>query len=199
VLAYQFVATRDVELKGLRFPFSLRWHCGRGIHQLSKSHGGELFRQMGKVHIRREEMFDVYMAPDRTGAVTGRLEIDLVLPSSQSEPDWEALARTYSTHPRGFGLSLAQTMFQLPWYPWQIEAVASRMDTKPRSLQMVLFRESYSFDAALRRCRQLNTLLRAGRTDCIFELVPEAVGSITPKEDALKAAGKYPGSRPEAY
>lgn len=156
----------------------------RGFVSLSRS-GGIARAEFTNFQKASAEMFDVYMMPDQTGAVAGRLEIDLVLPASQSEPDWDALACTYSTDPRGFGLSLAQTMFRLPWYPWRLETVASRLGTKPRSLQIVLFRESYSFDAALRRCRQLNTLLRAGRTDCTFEIVPGAVGSIASKEDAL--------------
>jgi hypothetical protein len=171
VLAYQFVATRGVELKGLRFPFPLRWYSERGIHRLSKGCRGELLRRGGYARIRLEELFDVQMTPDETGAVTGRLELGLTVKNTLSEPDWRALALMYSSKYRGFGVVLAQNMFQLPWYPWTIETVASRLDTKPRALQMTLFRECYSFDAALRRCRRLDTLLRVGNAHCIFEIV----------------------------
>ena len=171
VLAYRFVATRGVELRGLRFPFALRWHTGRGIHQLSKTHSGQRYRPGGEVRIRLEEMFDVHMLPDETGAVTGRLEIELITADGPSEPDWHRLALIYSPHGRGFGLALTQSMFGLPWYPWTLESVAGRLCATPRSIQMALFRESYSFDAALRRCRHLHTLLRVGLAHCRFEAV----------------------------
>lgn len=121
--------------------------------------------------IRHEEMFDVHMMPDETGAVTGRLEIDLMLRNKQSEPDWHSLALSYACNGRGFGLALTQSMFASPSYPWTLESLAARLGARPRAIQMALFRESYSFDAALRRCRSLHTLLRAGHAHCTFEAV----------------------------
>jgi hypothetical protein len=171
MLAYRFVATRGVEITGLRFPFALRWCAGRGIHQLSRSRSGERFRPCGEVLIHREEMFDVHMMPDATGAVTGRLEIDLMQRHEQSEPDWRSLALTYVSSGRGFGLAVTQSMFALPAYSWTLDALAARLGATPRAIQMALFRESYSFDAALRRCRYLHTLLRVGHAHCTFEAV----------------------------
>jgi len=171
VLAYRFVATRGVEIRELRFPFALRWHAGRGIHLLSKTHGGARFRSGDEVRIGLEEMFDVRMIPDETGAVTGRLELEQMIRAERPVPDWRWLALAYSAHGRGFGLALTQSMFGLPWYPWTLDSLATHLCAKPRSIQMALFRESYSFDAALRRCRHLNTLLRVGLAHCRFEAV----------------------------
>ncbi|MGU7776157.1 hypothetical protein ACV229_39135 [Burkholderia sp. MR1-5-21] len=175
VLAYQFVATRGVELRELRFPFPLIWHSDRGIHQVSKGSGGELLRGGSHVRIRMEELFDVQMTPDETGAVSGRLELGVTVDRALSEPEWDALALMYASNSRGFGVALTQSMFQLPWYPWTIEKVASQLDAKPRALQMTLFRECYSFNAALRRCRGLDTLLRVGNAHCAFEIVADSV------------------------
>lgn len=113
-------------------------------------------------------MFDVSMMPDETGAVTGRLEIDLDVSDAEAEPDWNALAAALSSNVRGVGLALTQTMFRFPWHGWKLEAVAARLDTTPRMLQMALFREAYSFDATLRRCRRLNSLLQIGHAHCTF-------------------------------
>ncbi|MBN3793055.1 hypothetical protein [Burkholderia sp. Ac-20353] len=184
-MAYQFIATRGVELKALRFPFPLRWHSERGILQLSTACGGELVCRGSNVPVRPEELFDVQMAPDETGAVAGRLELGLTVKGPLLEPDWDTLTSIYSSNGRGFGLALAQNMFRLPWYPWSLENVASQLDTKPRALQMTLFRECYSFDAALRRCRRLDTLLREGNAHCSFERV-----TVSAEDAATK-----PGSR----
>lgn len=172
VQAYRFAATRGVAFKDLRFPFPLRWHAGRGIHQLSTRHGGERIDLRGEASMRVEELFDVQLFPDQTGAATGRLEIDLVARDRRSEPDWTSLALSLSCG-RGFGLALTQSMFALPSYPWALEPVAAQIGTKPRSIQMALFRESYSFDAALRRCRHLDALLRTGFDRCRFEAIAE--------------------------
>ncbi|WP_155630848.1 hypothetical protein [Burkholderia cepacia] len=173
MLAYQFIATRVVELKELRFPFPLKWHPERGIHHLSNECGGELLRRGSFIGVRPEELFDVQMMPDETGAVAGRVELNLTVISTPLEPDWDTLESVFSNNCRGFGVLLAQSMFQLPWYPWTIKTVASRIGTKPRALQMALFRECYSFDAVLRRCRRLNTLLQLGSDDCTFERVSD--------------------------
>ncbi|WP_321897430.1 hypothetical protein [Burkholderia cepacia] len=178
-MAYQFIATRVVELKELRFPFPLKWHPVRGIHHLSTGCGEALIRRDSYINIRPEELFDVQMTPDETGAVAGRVELSLTMIDTLLEPDWDTLASVYSKNCRGFGVLLAQNMFQQPWYPWTIRAVASRLDTKPRALQMALFRECYSFDAMLRRCRRLNTLLQLGSHDCTFEMIVDSADAPT--------------------
>ncbi|WP_124500876.1 MULTISPECIES: hypothetical protein [unclassified Burkholderia] len=175
-MAYQFVATRSVELTGLRFPFPLKWYAERGFLRISNEGRGELLFQGGNADVRVEESFDIRMTPDETGAVAGRLELDLTVKSALTEPEWGDLAAAYSGSRRGFGVALTQNMFQLPRYAWTLEKVASKLDIKPRALQMTLFRECYSFDSALRRCRQLDMLLQEGNSYCdclIFERVAE--------------------------
>ncbi|WP_124612020.1 hypothetical protein [Burkholderia sp. Bp9143] len=171
MLAYQFFALREVTLTDLRFPFTARWYSERGVVKLSKRYGSELVRRDGFAHVRREELFDVAMSPDQTGAVAGQLQLDLPAQGGNSEPDWCALAAAYENGKGGLGFVLAQNMFLLPEYPWTISALASRLAIKPRMLQMSLFQECYSFDAVLRRCRRLNALLQLGGAGCVFEIV----------------------------
>ena len=114
------------------------------------------------MRVRTEELFDVCAIPDETGAAIGWLELEIGACGAATEPDWKGLTQAFSRDGGGFGLALAQNMFRLPWYAWRIEDVARALGVTRRALQMALFRESYSFDAALRRCRRLNQLLREG-------------------------------------
>jgi hypothetical protein len=120
------------------------------------------------MRVRSEELFDVCAIPDETGAAIGWLELEINVCSTATEPDWKVLKQAFLRDGGGFGLALAQDMFRVPWYAWRIEDVARELGVTRRSLQMALFRESYSFDAALRRCRRLNQLLREGDARCRF-------------------------------
>jgi hypothetical protein len=113
------------------------------------------------VRLKAEQLFGIHMTPDSSGAVTINLAIDVGQTTRRPEPDWAELARVY-LEARGFGQALAQSMFKNPLYPWNLGQTASALGAQPRSLQMALFREGYSFDAALRRCRRLHTLLEEG-------------------------------------
>jgi len=167
---------REVTLTDLRFPFTARWYSERGVVKLSRRYGSELVRRGHFAHVRREELFDVAMSPDQTGAVAGQLQLDLPARSGNTEPDWPALASAYENTEGGLGFVLAQNMFFAPEYPWTIGALASRLAIKPRMLQMRLFQECYSFDAVLRRCRRLNALLQIGGPDCTFEVITGLCG-----------------------
>ncbi|AFT90175.1 hypothetical protein LMG9964_06248 [Paraburkholderia phenoliruptrix] len=161
-LEYQLSATRSVRIDNLRFPFPLRWRAVRGRFRLSTArNAGDTTRS--EVRLRAEQLFDICMTPDSSGAVTTNLAIDFGPFRPRLEPDWDELGRVYP-YSRGFGLALVRSMFQSPYFPWDLRETAWALRTPPRSLQMTLFREGYSFDAALRRCRQLNTLLEKGDT-----------------------------------
>ncbi|MEX3985126.1 hypothetical protein AB4Y45_39875 [Paraburkholderia sp. EG287A] len=149
-------------MKGLRFPFAVAWRAERGHHVLTSRLGGKQLDLNAPMRVRTEEMFDVYAIPDESGAASGWLELEIGAYTAAMEPDWKGLTQAFSRDGGGFGLALAQAMFRLPWYAWRIEDVARALGVTRRSLQMALFRESYSFDAALRRCRRLNQLLREG-------------------------------------
>jgi hypothetical protein len=159
-LNYQLSAMRNVRIGDLRFPFPSRWRAVRGTQRVSTSNDTGLPAH-SEVRIKAEQLFDIHMTPDSSGAVTTHLTIDLGPITLRSEPDWDELGRAYP-FTRGFGMVLARSMFQIPVYPWNLRETASALRTQPRSLQMTLFREGYSFDAALRRCRRLNVLLEEG-------------------------------------
>lgn len=140
-------------------------------------------RQLGlnvPTRVRAEEMFDVCAMPDETGAAIGWLELDIETLATATEPDWKVLKQAWSRDQGGFGLALAQDMFRLPLYAWRIEDVARALSVTRRSLQMALFRESYSFDAALRRCRRLNQLLREGDARCRFAAIARSAAQEPP-------------------
>ncbi|TDG06062.1 hypothetical protein E1N52_22795 [Paraburkholderia guartelaensis] len=118
--------------------------------------------------------------PDETGAAIGWLELEIDTWTTTTEPDWRRLMQAFSRNGGGFGLALAQDMFRLPWYAWRIEDVARALGVTRRSLQMALFRESYSFDAALRRCRRLNQMLREGDARCRFAAIARSAAQEPP-------------------
>jgi hypothetical protein len=167
VSLYRFDATRAVELKGLRFPFASTWRAERGHHVLTKRMGRQRLNLDAPMRVDREEMIDVCAIPDETGAASGWFELHTGVCVSTTVPDWATLSAAFSRG-EGFGLALTQAMFGLPGYAWRIEIVAAELGITRRALQMTLFRESYSFDAALRRCRRLNQLLRDGDARCRF-------------------------------
>ncbi len=157
-----------MELKGLRFPFPLTWRAERGHHALTRRAGIGHAVLNCPVRVRVEELFDARAIPDETGAATGWLELDIDLRGAVCGPDWHELAVALRRGNGSFGLALTQGMFKAPSYAWTIEEVARELGVTRRELQMTLFRESYSFDAALKRCRSLNGLLRQSDTRCRF-------------------------------
>ncbi|MBN3728973.1 hypothetical protein G3N92_33035, partial [Burkholderia sp. Ac-20379] len=123
----------------------------------------------GLTRLPAEQLFDIEVVPGRSGAAAGAI----VLPAPAfvagggTEPDWAALRAQLGAQPactarHGFALALTQAMFELPGYAWRIERVARELDVSRRAIQMALFRECYSFNAALLRCRRLNRLLDGG-------------------------------------
>jgi hypothetical protein len=162
VHVYRFHTTRKTEWKGLRLPFTSIWRAERGHHVLTRRLGEEPLRLHVPMRIRAEELIDICAVPDRTGAASGWLELEVDVCADATEPDWNALRQAITAGSSGFGLALAQAMFKLPRYAWRIEEVACELGVTRRALQMTLFRESYSFDAALRRCRRLSEWLSDG-------------------------------------
>lgn len=157
---YAFVSLRGFHLSALQFPFPLVWRVERGSIRISARANVNAIAAGRSTRVRTEELFDVDVLPDRSGAAVGHLEIALPLPASLVEPDWSHLASCLASSTRGgFGLALTQSMFRLPRYPWNVRTVARELGLDARILQMVLFRESYSFHAALQRCRRLTSLL----------------------------------------
>lgn len=173
VHVYRFDTTRKIEWKGLRLPFASTWRAERGHHVLTRRLGERPLHLNVPTRIWAEELIDVCAVPDQTGAATGWLELDIETRAAITEPDWNALRQAF-TASGGFGLALAQAMFRLPQYAWRIEQVARELGVTRRSLQMTLFRESYSFDAALRRCRRLHEWLRYGDRRCRFAEFPSS-------------------------
>jgi hypothetical protein len=171
---------RETQLKGLRFPFALAWRAERGRHVLTSRLGGKQLGLNAPMRVRTEEMFDVYAIPDETGAASGWLELEIDGWTTATVPDWNGLTQAFSRDGGGFGLALAQAMFRLPWYAWRIEDAACALGVTRRSLQMALFHESYSFDAALRRCRRLDQLLREGDARCRFAAIARSVAQEPP-------------------
>jgi hypothetical protein len=157
---YQLNAMRSVRIDGLRIPFPSYWCAVRGTQRLSTSNDIRLSTHPD-AFVRAEQLFAIHMTPDSSGAVTINLTIDIGPSRSRLEPDWDQLRRAY-LYGRDFGPALVQSMFQMPRYAWRLGEVAAALEAPPRSLQMTLFREGYSFDAALRRCRRLHMLLEAG-------------------------------------
>jgi hypothetical protein len=180
VHVYRFDTMRETQLKGLRFPFALAWRAERGCHVLTSRLGGKQLGLNAPMRVRTEEMFDVCAIPDETGAASGWLELEIDACTTATVPDWNGLMQAFSRDGGGFGLALAQAMFRLPWYAWRIEDAARALGVTRRSLQMALFRESYSFDAALRRCRRLNQLLREGDARCRFAAIARSVAQEPP-------------------
>jgi hypothetical protein len=129
------------------------------VHHVRRNLSDGLLESGRCIRIRREELFHIHLIPDHTGVATGRIELDLDMLATGLEPDWDVLASAFSESSRGFGLALTQAMFQLPWYTWNLETVATRIKTTRRCVQAKLFREAYSFCSALHRCRQLHSLL----------------------------------------
>jgi len=177
---YRFDTMRETQLKGLRFPFALAWRAERGRHVLTSRLGGKELGLNAPMRVRTEEMFDVCAIPDETGAASGWLELEIDGCLTASEPDWKGLTQAFSRDRGGFGLALAQDMFRLPTYAWRIDDVARALGVTRRSLQMALFRESYSFDAALRRCRRLNQLLHEGDARCGFAVIARSAAQEPP-------------------
>ncbi|SIT41411.1 conserved hypothetical protein [Paraburkholderia ribeironis] len=168
-LEYQLSATRSVQLNDLRFPFPSHWRAVRGTQRLSTASNAGLSLH-SEARVRAEQLIDIFMTPDTSGGVTTHLTIDFGPMTPRPDPDWDELGRVYH-HARGFGLALARSMFQTPYYPWKLHETASALGTLPRSLQKTLFRECYSFDAALRRCRRLNGLLEEGNSSAGLRVV----------------------------
>lgn len=179
VHVYRFDTTRKMEWKGLRFPFASTWRAERGHHVLTRRLGEKPLRPDIPTRIWPEELIDVCAIPDQTGAATGWLELDIDASVTATEPDWNALRQAFKAS-GGFGLALAQAMFRLPQYTWRIEEVAHELGVTRRSLQMTLFRESYSFDAALRRCRRLHEWLSFGDPRCRFAGFPSSAAFAPP-------------------
>ncbi|SAK63034.1 hypothetical protein AWB82_03260 [Caballeronia glebae] len=143
----------------MRFPFSVGWHAERGAHYIRRG-AGEGHLEAGAIaRIKAEELFDICLVPDHTGAVAGTIELEVDTLASGPEPDWVSLATAFLECSPSFGLALTQEMFRLPWYGWGPETVATKLETTRRCVQQKLFREAYSFYAALRRCRRLHSLL----------------------------------------
>ncbi|MEK6423956.1 MAG: hypothetical protein V4801_30580 [Burkholderia gladioli] len=160
--AYRFASARGFRLGTLRFPYPLAWHTERGTHRIAPPRAEAPVLTGGLTRLPAEQVFDIVVMPGRSGAAAG----SIVLPApafvdgSGAEPDWAALhAQLTCTARHGFALALTQAMFELPAYAWQIERVAYELAVSRRTLQMALFRECYSFNAALLRCRRLNRLL----------------------------------------
>lgn len=122
-----------------------------------------------------EELFDSHILPDAHGSAAGQLVIaaDFDHAGSASEPDWSSLRSAYARGSSGFGLALAQSMFKHPWYVWDIQLVAARLELTSKGLQTALFRDAYSYEAALRRCRRLHGMLERGHSGCFFTKVIE--------------------------
>ncbi len=159
MLTYQFSSTQPAELKGIRFPFLMEWHAERGAHHIQRGLGGQVLEKDKSARIRPEELFHIYLVPDHTGAVAGTIELEVDMPARGSQPGWESLATALSANSRGFGLALTQAMFRLPGYAWSLETVAAELKTTRRCVQQKLFREGYSFCAALHRCRRLHSFI----------------------------------------
>ena len=157
---YQLNATRGVRLDDLRFPFPSHWRTVRGIQRLSTSKDTGLTSHP-ELRLKAEQLFGIQMTPDSSGAVTINLSMDFGPTVPSLEPNWVELGRVY-LEACGVGPSLARSMFRMPNYQWKLGETASALGVRPRSLQMALFREGYSFDATLRRCRRLHTLLEQG-------------------------------------
>ncbi|WP_233859538.1 hypothetical protein [Paraburkholderia sp. HD33-4] len=120
-------------------------------------------------------MFDSLILPDAYGSAAGQLliAVDFGHPGSACEPDWSALRSACKRGSEGLGLALAQTMFTHPWYEWQLRPVASQLGTTSKGLQAALFRDGYSYESALRRCRRLHGMLERGHSGCFFTRVSE--------------------------
>jgi AraC-like DNA-binding protein len=132
-----------------------------------------------------EQLFDVEVIPDHTGAATGWLEVQMPELTSRAAPDWKHLAVILRRSARpGIGLALTQSMFGCPCYAWTVGRVADELGVSRRELQMALFREAYSFAATLRRCRRLNKLLG----DSLFQFVGHETHD--PRDFAGPAIGK---------
>ncbi|WP_321802289.1 hypothetical protein [Burkholderia sp. BCC1988] len=156
---YRFASTRGFRFGALRFPFPLVWKTERGSHVIAGNESAAVRDWRSCTFVPAEHLFDVEVIPDDTGAATGWLEVQMPIQPILAEPDWSHLADLLRRSRSGFGLALTQSMFRFPSYAWEISVVAAQLGVSRRSLQMALFRESYSFDAALRRCRRLKKLL----------------------------------------
>ncbi len=159
---YQLNATRSVRLDDLRVPFPSHWRTVRGTQRLSTSNDIDLTLH-SEWHLRAEQLFAIQMTPDSSGAVTVNVSMDLGPTMPGLGPDWVELARVFK-EACGVGPALARSMFKTPAYKWALDETAATLGARPRSLQMALFREGYSFNATLRRCRRLHALFEGGDT-----------------------------------
>ncbi|AQH02625.1 hypothetical protein A9R05_27220 [Burkholderia sp. KK1] len=175
MLTYTFVSPRGAALLRLRIPFPLTWRSERGFLRVLKSDTERTFGQSGSFFVPTEELFDSHILPDAHGSAAGQLVIaaDFDHAGLACEPDWSSLRSVYARGSRGLGLALAQSMFKHPWYGWDIQLVAARLELTSKGLQTALFRDAYSYEAALRRCRRLHGMLERGHSGCFFTRVIE--------------------------
>jgi hypothetical protein len=170
MVTYQFIAPRGADLLRLRIPFPLTWRAERGSLRVLKSDTDRSFGQRGSFFVPTEELFDSHIQADAYGGASGHLVIatDVACAATAGEPDWHALRFAYARGSRGFGLALAQSMFTHPGYAWDIHAVVSHLDASLKGVQTALFRDAYSYDATLRRCRRLHDMFDRGHAGCHF-------------------------------
>ena len=169
----RFSFSRPVHLRDLRFPFPLVWTADRGTHAISGTAGAALLAPGVDWPVAAETLFSMKIAPGVQGVASGMLALDCPGDAYAHEPDWRALRRAYAAHDVPFGRVLAQQMFRHPSWPWRLADTAAALGVETRSLQMRLFREAYSFAAALKRCRMLRVLL-AGLSGDAPVPVPQA-------------------------
>jgi len=155
----RFCFSRPVHLRDLRFPFALVWTADRGTHAISGTAGAALLAPGVGWPVAAETLFSMKLAPDVQGVASGMLSLACPAGTHTREPDWGALRRAYAAHDVPFGRVLAQQMFCHPSCPWRLADTAAALGIEVRALQMRLFREAYSFAAALKRCRMLRVLL----------------------------------------
>jgi hypothetical protein len=160
VKVYRIASTRGFRIESLRFPFPLTWCAERGTHKVSRGTDPVTIEPGRQTDLRTEQLFDIEVVPDSSGAATGWLKLQVPPYSPRAEPDWAYLKTVLAGSCRlGIGLELTRSMFSFPGFHWKIDRVARMLGVSPRILQMALFRESYSFAATLARCRRLNQIL----------------------------------------
>lgn len=169
----RFSLSRPVHLRDLRFPFPLVWTADRGSHAISGTGGAALLAQGIGWPVAAETLFSMQIAPGVQGVASGTLSLDCPVRAPAHAPDWGALRRAYAAHDVPFGRVLAQHMFCHPSCAWRLADTAAALGVETRALQMRLFREAYSFAAALKRCRMLRVLL-AGLSGDATVPVPQA-------------------------
>lgn len=158
-----FTLSRPIRACGLRFPYSLNWQRASGLHVISADCA--FVRASASTSaswaLPPETCFSVAIEPDAHGCAAGLLTFDSFTGIPGTKPDYAALAHAFAQPTPPFGRTLAQQMFSSPDYPWNAAEIAACLGIDTRTLQMRLFREAYSFAAALRRGRLLRCFLAA--------------------------------------